>query len=283
MKTIRLTAAQATVRFLSRQMTEVDCKKVQLFGGVFAIFGHGNVAGLGEALYAARDSLPTYRAHNEQAMGLSAVAYAKASRRRRLMVCTSSIGPGATNMITAAAVASVNRLPVLFLPGDIFANRRPDPVLQQVEDFGDGTVSANDCFRPVSRYFDRITRPEQIVPALNRAIAVLTDPAECGPVTLAFCQDVQTEAYDYPAGFFEERVHRMRRIAPDPREIDEAAGTRRHAKKPFVVCGGGVLYSDAERELIDFCASHGIPIGETQAGKSATPVAHPLPMGAVGV
>jgi 3D-(3,5/4)-trihydroxycyclohexane-1,2-dione acylhydrolase (decyclizing) len=283
MTTIRLTAAQAMVRFLSAQRVEIDGRKQRLFEGVFAIFGHGNVAGVGEALYAARDALPTYRAHNEQAMAHAAIAFAKASRRRRMMACTTSIGPGATNMVTAAAVAHVNRLPVLLIPGDVFANRRPDPVLQQVEDFGDGTVSANDCFRPVSRYFDRATRPEQIVPALNRAIAVLTDPAECGPVTLAFCQDVQTEAYDYPAGFFEERVHRMRRIAPDPREIDEAAAILRHAKKPFVVCGGGVLYSDAERELIDFCASHGIPIGETQAGKSTTPPDHPLAMGAVGV
>ena len=199
MKTLRLTAAQATVRFLAAQMTEIDGETVPLFAGVFAIFGHGNVAGLGEALYGARDVLPTFRAHNEQAMAHAAIAFAKASRRQRMMACTTSIGPGATNMVTAAAVAHVNRLPVLLLPGDVFANRRPDPVLQQVEDFGDGTVSANDCFRPVSRYFDRIARPEQIVPALTRAMAVLTDPAECGPVTLAFCQDVQTEAYDYPA------------------------------------------------------------------------------------
>jgi 3D-(3,5/4)-trihydroxycyclohexane-1,2-dione acylhydrolase (decyclizing) len=268
---------------LSAQRVEIDGRKQRLFEGVFAIFGHGNVAGVGEALYAARDALPTYRAHNEQAMAHAAIAFAKASRRRRMMACTTSIGPGATNMVTAAAVAHVNRLPVLLLPGDVFANRRPDPVLQQVEDFGDGTVSANDCFRPVSRYFDRITRPEQIVPALNRAISILTDPAECGPVTLAFCQDVQTEAYDYPASFFAERVHHMRRIAPDSREIDEAAEILKKAKKPFVVCGGGVLYSNAERELIDFCASHGIPVGETQAGKSATPVDHPLALGAVGV
>jgi 3D-(3,5/4)-trihydroxycyclohexane-1,2-dione acylhydrolase (decyclizing) len=283
MKTIRLTAAQATVRFLARQMTEVDGKKVQLFGGAFAIFGHGNVAGLGEALYAARDDLPTFRSHNEQAMGLSAVAYAKASRRQRMMICTSSIGPGATNMITAAAVASVNRLPVLFLPGDIFANRRPDPVLQQVEDFGDGTVSANDCFRPVSRYFDRITRPEQIVPALTRAITVLTDPAECGPVTLAFCQDVQAEAFDYPASFFEERMHRSRRQGPDAHELQEAAAALREAKKPFVICGGGVLYSDAEKELLAFCQKRGIPMSETQAGKSSVPADHELSLGAVGV
>src|ERR1700723_2772854 len=283
MTTIRLTAAQAMVRFLSPQQVEIDGRKQRLFEGVFAIFGHGNVAGIGEALHAYRASLPTYRAHNEQAMTLAAIAYAKALHRRRMMACTTSIGPGATNMITAAAAAHVDRLPVLLLPGDIFASRRPDPVLQQVESFGDGTVSANDCFRPVSRYFDRITRPEQIVPALNRAISVLTDPAECGPVTLAFCQDVQTEAYDYPASFFDERVHRLRRIAPDPREIEEAAEILKKAKKPFVVCGGGVLYSDAERELIDFCAKRGIPVGETQAGKSATPVDHPLAIGAVGV
>ena len=283
MKTIRLTAAQATVRFLARQMTEVDGAKVRLFGGVFAIFGHGNVAGLGEALYAARDVLPTYRSHNEQAMALSAVAFAKASRRRRMMVCTSSIGPGATNMITAAATASVNRLPVLLLPSDVFANRRPDPVLQQIEDFGDGTISANDCFKPVSRYFDRLTRPEQIVPALTRAVAVLTDPSECGPVTLAFCQDVQTEAYDYPESFFEERVHRQRRQAPDAHELKEAADALRAAAKPFVICGGGVLYSQAEQELMAFCQKHGIPAAETQAGKSATPADHPLSLGAVGV
>ena len=283
MTTIRLTAAQAMVRFLSAQRVEIDGRKQRLFEGVFAIFGHGNVAGIGEALYAARNSLPTYRAHNEQAMAHAAIAFAKASRRKRMMACTSSIGPGATNMVTAAAVAHVNRLPVLLIPGDVFANRKPDPVLQQVEDFGDGTVSANDCFRPVSRYFDRITRPEQIVPALSRAMAVLTDPAECGPVTLAFCQDVQTEAYDYPASFFEERLHRQRRVAPDPHEIDEAVALVKKAKKPLVICGGGVLYSDAERELIDFCARRGVPVAETQAGKSATPVEHPLAMGAIGV
>src|SRR5258708_12254443 len=196
MKTIRLTAAQATVRFLEQQMTEVDGARVPLFGGVFAIFGHGNVAALGEALYAARDSLPTYRSHNEQAMGLTAVAYAKASRRQRMMVCTSSIGPGATNMITAAAVAAVNRLPVLFLPGDVYANRRPDPVLQQVEDFADGTVSANDCFRPVSRYFDRITRPEQLLGALPPATAVPTPPGPFAPLPPASCHATHAHPSD---------------------------------------------------------------------------------------
>ncbi|MGD0721269.1 MAG: 3D-(3,5/4)-trihydroxycyclohexane-1,2-dione acylhydrolase (decyclizing) [Roseiarcus sp.] len=283
MKTIRLTAAQATVRFLAQQTTEIDGEKVRLFGGVFAIFGHGNVAGLGEALYAVRDVLPTWRSHNEQAMALSAVAYAKASRRLRMMACTSSIGPGATNMVTAAAVASVNRLPVLLLPGDVFASRIPDPVLQQVEDFGDGTISANDCFKPVSRYFDRIARPEQLVPALTRAIAVLTDPAECGPVTLAFCQDVQAEAYDYPASFFAERLHRPRRQGPDADELGAAVAALRAASKPFAICGGGVLYSQAERELLAFCRSHGVPVAETQAGKSAMPAGEPLALGGVGV
>jgi 3D-(3,5/4)-trihydroxycyclohexane-1,2-dione acylhydrolase (decyclizing) len=283
MKTIRLTAAQAAVRFLSQQMTEVDGEKVRLFAGVFAIFGHGNVAGLGEALQGAQDVLPTYRSHNEQAMGLSAIAYAKAMRRRRMMACTSSIGPGATNMVTAAAVAHVNRLPVLFLPGDVFANHKPDPVLQQIEDFGDGTASANDCFRPVSRYFNRITRPEQIVPALTRAVAVLTDPAECGPVTIAFCQDVQTEAYDYPETFFEERMHHQRRQGPDPHELREAAALLRNAKKPLVISGGGVLYSGAEKELIAFCEKRGVPMAETHAGKSAISVDHPLSLGAIGV
>ena len=283
MGVVRLTAAQAMVRFLCQQRIEIDGREQRLFEGVFAIFGHGNVAGMGEALYAAREELPTYRAHNEQAMAHAAIAFAKASRRRRMMACASSIGPGATNMVTAAAVAHVNRLPVLLIPGDVFATRTPDPVLQQVEDFGDGTVSANDCFRPVSRYFDRIMRPEQIVPALNRAIAVLTDPAECGPVTLAFCQDVQTEAYDYPESFFAPRVHRIRRPAPDPREVDEAAALLAKAERPLVVCGGGVLYSEAEKELLAFCVKRGIPVAETQAGKSAMPDDHPFSLGAVGV
>src|SRR5271154_4037205 len=283
MNTIHLTAAQATIRFLAAQATGIDGRKVPLFAGVFAIFGHGNVAAMGEALYAAREVLPTYRSHNEQAMALAAIAFAKASRRRRMMACTSSIGPGATNMVTAAAVAHVNRLPVLLLPGDVFANRIPDPVLQQVESFGDGTVSANDCFRPVSRYFDRITRPEQIIPALTRAVAVLTDPAECGPVTIAMFQDVQAEAYDYPESFFAEHVHHPRRALPDGRQLADPLPGLKPANKPWVGCGGGVLYFDAERELIDFCTKRGIPVGETQAGKAATPVDHPLAMGAVGV
>jgi 3D-(3,5/4)-trihydroxycyclohexane-1,2-dione acylhydrolase (decyclizing) len=281
--TIRLTMAQAVARFLTRQMTEIDGQKVPIFGGVFAIFGHGNVAGLGEALYAVRDELPTYRAHNEQGMAHAAIAYAKASFRRRFMAVTSSIGPGATNMVTAAALAHVNRLPLLLLPGDVFANRGPDPVLQQVESFADGTVSANDVFRPVSRYFDRITRPEQIISALNRAMRVLTDPAECGPVTLALCQDVQAEAYDYPEHFFEERVWLPRRIMPDADEFAAAAATLGSAHKPVIVAGGGVLYSDATAALRDFAEAHGIPVMETQAGKSSLPHDHPLNMGSIGV
>jgi 3D-(3,5/4)-trihydroxycyclohexane-1,2-dione acylhydrolase (decyclizing) len=280
---MRLTMAQALVRYLAAQRTEYVGRIEPLFAGVWAIFGHGNVAGLGEALWSARDKLPTFRAHNEQAMAHAAIAYAKASRRRRMMACTSSIGPGATNMVTAAAVAHVNRLPVLLLPGDVFANRRPDPVLQQVEDFGDGTVSANDCFRPVSRYFDRIARPEQILSALPRAMAVLTDPAECGPATLALCQDVQTEAFDYPESFFAERVWRLRRARPDERELVEAAALLARARKPLIVAGGGVHYSDAAETLKKFVEAHGIPVSETQAGKSALAHDHPLNLGAIGV
>jgi 3D-(3,5/4)-trihydroxycyclohexane-1,2-dione acylhydrolase (decyclizing) len=282
-KTIRLTMAQALARFMTRQMTIIDGKKVPIFGGVFAIFGHGNVAGFGEALYQVRGELPTYRAHNEQGMAHAAIAFAKASFRRRFMAATSSIGPGATNMVTAAALAHVNRLPVLLLPGDVFANRAPDPVLQQVESFGDGTVSANDVFRPVSRYFDRITRPEQIIPALNRAMQVLTDPAECGPVTLSLCQDVQAEAYDYPEAFFNERVWTPRRPQPDTRELEAAVAALNAAKKPVIIAGGGVLYSEAAGTLKAFAEKYGIPVMETNAGKSSLPHDHALNMGSVGV
>ncbi len=283
MTTLRLTMAQALVRYMSAQRTEIDGRVEPLFAGVWAIFGHGNVAGLGEALWHVRDRLPTLRAHNEQAMAHAAIAFAKASRRRRMMACTTSIGPGATNMVTAAAVAHVNRLPVLLLPGDVFANRRPDPVLQQIEDFADGTVSANDCFRPVSRYFDRIARPEQILTALPRAMNVLTDPAVCGPVTLGLCQDTQAEAFDYPERFFAERVWRLRRARPDTRELDEAARLMAGARKPLIVAGGGVHYSDAFTALANFAERHGIPVAETQAGKSALPHDHSLNMGSVGV
>ena len=282
-KTVRLTMAQALTRFLAAQMTVIDGEKLPIFGGVWAIFGHGNVAGIGEALYQHRDDLPTFRAHNEQAMTHAAIAYAKANFRRRFMAATSSIGPGAVNMVTAAALAHVNRLPVLLLPGDVFANRVPDPVLQQAEDFSDGTVSVNDCFRPVSRYFDRITRPEQIIPALARAMQVLTDPAECGPVTLALCQDVQAEAYDYPENFFAERVWHLRRPRPDRAELAAAVKALKAARKPLVVAGGGVLYSGASGELAMLVEAAGIPACETQGGKSSLADTHPLNMAAVGV
>ncbi|TIM35705.1 MAG: 3D-(3,5/4)-trihydroxycyclohexane-1,2-dione acylhydrolase (decyclizing) [Mesorhizobium sp.] len=282
-KTIRLTMAQALTRFLGCQMTEIDGRKMPIFGGVWAIFGHGNVAGIGEALYQVRDELPTFRAHNEQAMAHAAIAYAKANFRRRFMAATSSIGPGALNMVTAAALAHVNRLPVLFLPGDVFANRIPDPVLQQAEDFSDGTATVNDCFRPVSRYFDRITRPEQIIPALNRAMQVLTDPAECGPVTLALCQDVQAEAFDYPESFFAERVWHQRRPRPDRGELAAAVAALKAATKPLMIAGGGVLYSQASGELAKLAQGAGIPVCETQGGKSSLPDDHPLNMAAVGV
>jgi 3D-(3,5/4)-trihydroxycyclohexane-1,2-dione acylhydrolase (decyclizing) len=282
-KTIRLTMAQALARFLCAQMTEVDGIKMPIFGCVWAIFGHGNVAGFGEALYSVRDRLPTFRGQNEQSMAHAAIGYAKANFRRRFMAATSSIGPGAVNMVTAAALAHVNRLPVLFLPGDVFANRIPDPVLQQAEDFGDGTVSVNDCFRPVSRYFDRISRPEQIIPALNRAMQVLTDPAECGPVTLALCQDVQAEAYSYPENFFAERIWMPRRPRPDRVELTKAAEALKAARKPLVVAGGGVLYSQASAELEKFIEATGIPVCETQGGKSSLSDSNALNMAAVGV
>ncbi|RFB97145.1 3D-(3,5/4)-trihydroxycyclohexane-1,2-dione acylhydrolase (decyclizing) [Rhizobium leguminosarum bv. trifolii] len=282
-KTIRLTMAQAVAHFLKKQKTIVDGRKVPIFGGVWAIFGHGNVAGIGEALYQVRGELTTYRAHNEQGMAHAAIAYAKANFRMRFMACTTSIGPGALNMVTAAGVAHVNRIPVLFLPGDVFANRAPDPVLQQIEDFGDGTVSANDAFRPVSRYFDRITRPEQIISALKRAMQVLTDPLDCGPVTLSLCQDVQAEAYDYPESLFEEKVWAIRRPQPDADELANAIALIKASQKPVIVAGGGVLYSQATKELAAFAEAHAIPVVVTQAGKSSINETHPLALGSVGV
>lgn len=282
-KTVRLTVAQATVRFLVNQKTIIDGEKLPIFAGCWAIFGHGNVAGLGEALYQVHDTFPTLRAHNEQAMAHAAIAFAKATFRRRFMACTTSIGPGALNMVTAAAVAHVNRLPLLLLPGDVFANRMPDPVLQQVEDFQDGTVSANDCFRPVSRYFDRIQRPEQLILALQRTMHVLTDPVECGPVTLAMCQDVQAEAYDWPESMFAEKVWMPRRVRPDENELATAIGLLKSAKNPMIIAGGGVLYSEATAALVAFAEKHRIPVSVTQAGKSSIDETHPLALGAVGV
>ncbi|MEH3046944.1 3D-(3,5/4)-trihydroxycyclohexane-1,2-dione acylhydrolase (decyclizing) [Sphingomonas adhaesiva] len=280
---VRLTAAQALVRWMIAQRVETDDGVVPFFAGVWAIFGHGNVAGLGEALAGVGDALPTLRAHNEQGMAHAAVAFAKAHRRERAMACTSSIGPGATNLVTAAAVAHVNRLPLLLLPGDVFASRRPDPVLQQLECFSDPTVTVNDCLRPVSRLFDRITRPEQLVDALPRAIAVLTDPAACGPVTLCLCQDVQAEAFDYPAALFRTRTWRRRRAPADAAELAALVAALRGARSPLIVAGGGVLYARAEQRLAAFATATGIPVAETQAGKGALAGDHPHLLGGIGV
>ena len=279
-ETIRLTAAQAMVKYIAAQKTETG---EPFIAGCWAIFGHGNVAGLGEALYHAQDDLPTWRGHNEQTMAHAAIAYAKQLGRKRAMMVSSSIGPGATNMVTAAALAHVNRLPVLLVPGDVFANRGPDPVLQQIEDFNDGTVSANDVFKPVSRYFDRITRPEQLLTALPRAFRTMTDPADCGPVTLAFCQDVQAEAFDYPTSFFAPKVWGARRIRPDVDELVAMVDAIKAAKRPIIVAGGGVHYSGATDVLRRFVETHNIPIAETQAGKSVLPWDHPLNLGPIGV
>lgn len=280
METIRLTAAQAMFRWLSVQMTEDGERFID---GVWAIFGHGNVAGIGEALHGIGDALPTWRGQNEQTMAHAAIAYAKTKRRQKAMAVTSSIGPGSTNLLTAAALAHVNRLPVLFIPGDVFANRRPDPVLQQIEDFDDGTMSVTDCFKPVSRYFDRITRPEHLLTALPRAMQVMTDPANCGPVTLAFCQDVQAEAYDYPQSFFAPKVWRIRRPEPDPREVDDVVAALKASVNPVIVAGGGVLYSSAEKDLLTFAKKHNIPVVETQAGKGAIDWRETLNFGSPGV
>ena len=280
MNTIRLTAAQAMVRWLSNQMTADGDRFIE---GMWAIFGHGNVAGIGEALHGAKATFPTWRGHNEQTMAHAAIAYAKAHKRKRAMAVSTSIGPGALNLVTAAALAHVNRLPVLFVPGDVFANRAPDPVLQQIEDFNDGTISANDAFKPVSRYFDRITRPEQLLTALPRALRIMTDPADCGPVTLAFCQDVQAEAFDYPESFFSPKVWHIRRPEPDAGELAVAIAAMKAAKSPVIVAGGGVIYSEAEADLAAFATRHGIPVVETQGGKSALDHDHALNFGPVGV
>ena len=288
MKTQRLTLGQALAKHLAALQVEVEHldgrTSIEPYcGGVFTIFGHGNVAGLGEALAAERPRLPTWRAHNEQTMAHAAIAYSKAQFRQRIMAVSTSIGPGATNMVTAAAVAHVNRLPVLLLPGDVFANRRPDPVLQQIENFAQGDTSASDCFRPVSRYFDRLTRPEQILTALPRAIQMMTDPANCGPACLSLPQDVQTMALDCPEDFLNPGVLRFRRPPADERELASAVALLRGAKRPLIVAGGGVLYSQAWAALRAFVEAHGVPVVESHGGKSSLPWDHPLNLGAIGV
>ncbi len=282
MGTRRLTTAQALIRFLSNQYVERDGREQPFFGGCFGIFGHGNVAGVGQALHQYSGDFTYYQTRNEQAMVHTAAGYARMNNRLRTFACTSSIGPGATNMVTGAALATVNRLPVLLLPGDVFANRIPDPVLQQLKDPGDGTVSVNDSFRAVSKYWDRITRPEQIVPAAQAAMRVLTNQAETGAVTLAFPQDVQAEAYDFPERFLEKRIWHIDRPLPDASAIDRAVREIEAASNPMIVSGGGVIYSEATGALEDFVDATGIPVGLTQAGKGSLPHDHPRCLGAVG-
>ncbi|MDQ3410981.1 MAG: thiamine pyrophosphate-binding protein, partial [Chloroflexota bacterium] len=282
MTTVRLTMAQAVVRFLSHQYVERDGIEQPFFAGMWGIFGHGNVAGIGQALAERPDQLSYYRPQNEQGMVHATIAYAKMRNRLQTFACTSSIGPGATNMITGAATATVNRLPVLLLPGDIFASHRPDPVLQQLEHPLSLDISVNDAFRPVSKFWDRINRPEQILASLPEAMRILTDQAETGAATIALPQDVQTEAYDYPASFLAKRVHHVARaIAPEP-ALQTAAEMIRAARRPLIIAGGGVIYSEATAALADFAGRLGIPVSETQAGKGALPWSHPWNVGAVG-
>jgi 3D-(3,5/4)-trihydroxycyclohexane-1,2-dione acylhydrolase (decyclizing) len=282
-ETVRLTAAQALIRFLAVQQVERDGVEQRFFGGCFGIFGHGNVAGIGEALYELPELLTYYQARNEQAMVHAAVGYARMKDRLGALVCTTSIGPGATNMVTGAALATVNRLPVLLVPGDVFASRRPDPVLQQLEVPWSGDVSVNDSFRAVSRYFDRISRPEQVIPAGVQAMRVLLNQAETGAVTLAFPQDVQAEAYDFPEEVFRERVWHVPRPLPDEVLLAEAVMQIRAARRPLIVAGGGTIYSQATEALRSLCERTGIPVAETQAGKGSLPYDHASALGAVGV
>ncbi|MDC0594641.1 3D-(3,5/4)-trihydroxycyclohexane-1,2-dione acylhydrolase (decyclizing) [Alphaproteobacteria bacterium] len=266
MKSIKLSCAHALFKFLIAQKTIIDGKKVPLFPGAFAIYGHGNVACLGQAMEEFQSDLPGYRGHHEQSMALSGIGYARAMRRKQIFIATSSSGPGAMNMVTAAGVALSNRLPLLLLPGDVFASRFPDPVLQQVENFNSPVENQNDAFKPVSRFFDRITRPEQILNSLPQAIQIMLDPADCGPATIAISQDVQGESYNYPEVFFEERIHTIRRIHPDPTQISEAANQLKNSQQPIIISGGGVLYSEAEEELSQFAKKHNIPVTATAMG-----------------
>jgi 3D-(3,5/4)-trihydroxycyclohexane-1,2-dione acylhydrolase (decyclizing) len=283
MRTVRLTTAQAIVRYLIAQRTVVEGREVPLFPGVFAIFGHGNVTGLGFALDEVREELPTLRGQNEQGMALAAVGYAKAMRRRQIMVATSSIGPGALNMVTAAAVAMANRLPLLLLSGDTFQSRIPDPVLQQVEHFGSPSTTVNDAFRAVTRYWDRVVQPAQVAQSLPAAVETMLDPADCGPAFIGLPQDVQAATYEYPERLFERRVHELRRQRPDERELAAAAAVIQTAQRPLLIAGGGVHYSSAEEELRRFVEAHDLPVVETVAGKSSLPAGHRCYVGPIGV
>ncbi|WP_433230273.1 3D-(3,5/4)-trihydroxycyclohexane-1,2-dione acylhydrolase (decyclizing) [Actinomadura formosensis] len=278
----RLTTGQAVIRFLAAQHSERDGEERRFFAGCFGIFGHGNVAGLGQALLEHADDFPYYMARNEQAMVHTASGYARMNDRLSTFACTTSIGPGATNMVTGAALATINRLPVLLLPGDIFATRRANPVLQELEDARSYDVSVNDCFKPVSKYWDRINRPEQLPSALLAAMRVLTDPAETGAVTLALPQDVQAEAYEWPDELFARRVWRIPRPVPEPAALRDAAAVLGAAERPLIVAGGGVIYSRATGDLRAFAEQTGIPVAETQAGKGALPWDHPCAAGAIG-
>ncbi|MCU0827784.1 MAG: 3D-(3,5/4)-trihydroxycyclohexane-1,2-dione acylhydrolase (decyclizing) [Tabrizicola sp.] len=280
---IRLTVAQAIVRWLMQQYILIDGVETQICGGGFGIFGHGNVPCLGEALYPVYQELPLYRGQNEQSMGFAAAGYAKYHLRRRFMFCTASAGPGTANLLTAAALAHANRLPMLMLCGDTFLTRLPDPVLQQLEHFGNPTLGVNDAFKAVSRYWDRITHPAQVLQSLPAALATMLDPADCGPAFIGLPQDVQGWAYDYPVAFFDRRVHRIRRQTPDPAEVAEAAALLRGAKRPVIVAGGGVQYSGAVAELTAFAEAHGIPVVETIAGRANLLADHPLNIGPLGV
>ena len=281
--TTRLTMVQAMVRWLTQQFTEIEGVRVPLFAGVFGIFGHGNVTCLSEALEAVQDRLPTWRGQNEQSMAHAAIGFAKAKRRRQIMIATSSIGPGALNMVTAAGTAHANRLPVLLIAGDTFANRLPDPVLQQVEHFGDPTVTANDAFKAVTRYWDRISHPAQILSSLPQAVAAMLDPADCGPAFLALPQDTQEVAFDYPEVFFEPRLWTIPRPRPDRQRLAEAAALLKTARKPLLIAGGGVRYSLAEGAVAEFAVKRGIPIVETIAGKGGVTHYHPAHAGPIGI
>lgn len=282
-ETIRLTTAQAIIRYLANQFSVIDGEEMRLCGGGLGIFGHGNVACLGEALYGAREELPLYRGQNEQGMGFAAAGYAKQWLRQRFLFCTASAGPGTTNLLTSAALAHANRLPMLLLCGDTYVTRLPDPVLQQMENFGDPTFGVNDAFKPVVRYWDRITHPAQILQSLPNAIATMLDPADCGPAFIGLPQDVQGWVYDYPTVWFEKKIHRIRRQTPDAAEIADAVALLRTAKRPMLIAGGGVQYSRAVAELTAFAEAHRIPVVETIAGRANMVATHPLNIGPIGV
>lgn len=281
--TIRLTTAQAIIRWLSNQFIEIDGQEMRLCGGGFGIFGHGNVTCLGEALNTVRKELPLYRGQNEQSMGFAAAGYAKQWLRQRFMFCTASAGPGTANLLTAAGLAHANRLPMLMLCGDTFITRLPDPVLQQMENFNDPTFGVNDAFKPVSRYWDRICHPAQVIQSLPSAIATMLDPADCGPAFIGLPQDVQGWSYDYPVEFLTKKVHRIRRQTPDAEEVADAAALLKTAQRPMIIAGGGVQYSKAVAELTSFAETHQIPVVETIAGRANMVATHPLNIGPVGV